>query len=92
MSIPEFNAMSSMDNAALPSIKVRPIPKVCSLASARYNIYTTTNGLFPAFNFCFLPLIYFFYPEPRNLILEQDYRLFTGPKVQSHWGAGGGGK
>lgn len=37
------------------------------------------------FNFCFLPLIFFFYPETRNLTLEQIDRLFTGEKVQLHW-------
>ena len=37
------------------------------------------------FNFCFLPLIYFFYPETRNLTLEQVDLLFTGEKVQLHW-------
>ena len=30
-------------------------------------------------------MVYFFYPEPRNLTLEQVDRLFTGPKVQLHW-------
>lgn len=40
---------------------------------------------FAVFNFCFLPLIYYFYPEPRNLTLEQIDRLFTGDKVQLHW-------
>ncbi|PYH90156.1 hypothetical protein BO71DRAFT_487349 [Aspergillus ellipticus CBS 707.79] len=39
------------------------------------------------FNFCFLPLIYLFYPETRNLTLEQVDRLFTGEKVQLHWHA-----
>lgn len=47
----------------------------------------TANGLIPVFNFFFLPLIYLFYPEPRNLTLEQVDRLFTGPKVQLHWDA-----
>lgn len=37
------------------------------------------------FNFCFLPLIYFFYPETRNLTLEQIDRLFTGEKVKLYW-------
>ena len=39
------------------------------------------------FNFCFLPVIYIFYPEPRNLTLEQIDLLFTGPKVKLHWDA-----
>jgi hypothetical protein len=37
------------------------------------------------FNFCFLPIIYFFYPETRNLTLEQIDLLFTGEKVLLHW-------
>jgi hypothetical protein len=37
------------------------------------------------FNFCFLPLIYFFYPEARNLTLEQIDHLFTGEKVKLYW-------
>lgn len=39
------------------------------------------------FNFCFIPLIYFFYPETRNLTLEQIDHLFTGEKVKLHWHA-----
>lgn len=37
------------------------------------------------FNFCFIPLIYFFYPETQNLTLEQIDKLFTGDKVLLHW-------
>lgn len=33
----------------------------------------------------FLPLIYFFYPETRNLSLEQIDKLFTGEKIMLHW-------
>lgn len=36
-------------------------------------------------NLLFLPLIYFFYPETRNLSLEQVDKLFTGGKVMLHW-------
>jgi hypothetical protein len=46
------------------------------------------NGLLTniiVFNFCFLPLIFLFYPETRNLTLEQIDRLFTGEKVQLYW-------
>lgn len=39
------------------------------------------------FNFCFIPIVYIFYPEPRNLTLEQVDLLFTGPKVKLHWDA-----
>lgn len=40
---------------------------------------------FAVFNFCFIPLIYFFYPETQNLTLEQIDKLFTGDKVLLHW-------
>ncbi|KAL5359043.1 hypothetical protein BJX96DRAFT_164166 [Aspergillus floccosus] len=49
------------------------------------NIGYRTYIYFAIFNFCFLPLIYFFYPEPRNLTLEQVDLLFTGEKVKLHW-------
>ncbi|KAB8069887.1 hypothetical protein BDV29DRAFT_198360 [Aspergillus leporis] len=49
------------------------------------NIGYRTYIYFAVFNFCFIPLIYFFYPETRNLTLEQIDRLFTGEKVQLHW-------
>ncbi|KAK8113419.1 hypothetical protein PG984_013945 [Apiospora sp. TS-2023a] len=44
-----------------------------------------TYVYFCVFNICFLPLIYFFYPETRNLSLEQIDKLFTGDKVLLHW-------
>ncbi|KAF2492525.1 general substrate transporter [Lophium mytilinum] len=46
---------------------------------------------FSVFNFCFLPLIYFFYPETQNLTLEQIDKLFTGGKVIMHWKTSMGG-
>ncbi|RDW81256.1 uncharacterized protein DSM5745_04813 [Aspergillus mulundensis] len=49
------------------------------------NIGYRTYIYFAVFNFCFLPLIFFFYPETRNLTLEQIDRLFTGEKVRLHW-------
>ncbi|KAA8649623.1 uncharacterized protein ATNIH1004_002294 [Aspergillus tanneri] len=39
---------------------------------------------FSVFNFFFLPLIYFFYPETQHLSLEDIDGLFTGKKVQLH--------
>lgn len=39
----------------------------------------------PVFNLVFIPFIYLFYPETRNLTLEQIDRLFTGEKVLLHW-------
>ncbi|KAJ5389743.1 uncharacterized protein N7496_000811 [Penicillium cataractarum] len=49
------------------------------------NIGYRTYIYFAVFNFCFLPLIYFFYPEARNLTLEQIDHLFTGEKVKLYW-------
>ncbi|KAI3397951.1 hypothetical protein diail_10027 [Diaporthe ilicicola] len=49
------------------------------------NIGYRTYIYFCIFNFCFLPLIYFFYPETQNLTLEQIDKLFTGEKVMLHW-------
>lgn len=46
-----------------------------------------TYVYFCVFNFFFIPLIWFFYPETQNLSLEQIDRLFTGGKVQLHWKA-----
>ncbi|KAH7127568.1 general substrate transporter [Dactylonectria macrodidyma] len=44
-----------------------------------------TYVYFGVFNFCFIPMIYFFYPETQRLSLEQIDRLFTGGKVKLHW-------
>lgn len=43
------------------------------------------SSIVPVFNFCFIPLIYFFYPETQNLTLEQVDKLFTGDKILLHW-------
>ncbi|OJI98331.1 hypothetical protein ASPVEDRAFT_147571 [Aspergillus versicolor CBS 583.65] len=51
------------------------------------NIGYRTYIYFAIFNFCFLPIIFFLYPETRNLTLEQIDRLFTGEKVRLHWDA-----
>ncbi|KAL3476983.1 hypothetical protein BJX99DRAFT_270140 [Aspergillus californicus] len=51
------------------------------------NIGYRTYIYFAVFNFCFLPIIYFFFPETRNLTLEQIDLLFTGEKVRLHWDA-----
>ncbi|GAB1217460.1 hypothetical protein ATERTT37_006699 [Aspergillus terreus] len=49
------------------------------------NIQWRTYIYFSVFNFCFLPLIYFCYPETRHLSLEHIDRLFTGEKILLHW-------
>ncbi|KAI0555546.1 hexose carrier protein [Xylaria curta] len=49
------------------------------------NIKWRTYIYFAVFNALFLPLIYFFYPEARNLSLEQIDKLFEGKKVKLHW-------
>ncbi|KAJ9149337.1 Sugar transporter STL1 [Pleurostoma richardsiae] len=49
------------------------------------NIGWRTYVYFCIFNFFFLPLIFFFYPETRNLSLEQIDKLFTGEKIVMHW-------
>ncbi|KAH6684041.1 general substrate transporter [Halenospora varia] len=40
---------------------------------------------FAVFNAFFIPLIYFLYPETKNLSLEQIDKLFTGDKIMLHW-------
>ena len=75
--------------------------KACALATASNWIFTflvveitpvsissigwKTYVYFAIFNFAFVPLVYFFYPETKNLSLEKIDRLFTGEKVQMHW-------
>ncbi|KAI1737233.1 hexose carrier protein [Xylaria scruposa] len=49
------------------------------------NIKWRTYIYFAVFNALFLPLIYFFYPETRNLSLEQIDKLFEGEKIKLHW-------
>lgn len=57
-------------------VEITPV----SISSIGWGTYV----YFSVFNFLFLPLIYFFYPETRNLSLEQIDRLFTGEKVRMH--------
>jgi hypothetical protein len=49
------------------------------------NIKWKTYIYFAIFNALFAPLVYFFYPETKNLSLEKIDRLFTGEKVEMHW-------
>ncbi|CAK7235884.1 hypothetical protein SCUCBS95973_009419 [Sporothrix curviconia] len=60
-------------------VEITPV----SINSIGYKTYI----YFAIFNFLFLPLIYFFYPETRNLSLEQIDLLFTGGKVKLYWDA-----
>lgn len=52
-----------------------------SIANVGYRTYV----YFCIFNFLFIPLIYFFYPETQWLSLEQIDKLFTGEKVMLRW-------
>ncbi|KAJ5646456.1 hypothetical protein N7490_002828 [Penicillium lividum] len=58
-------------------VEITPV----SIANIGYGTYV----YFAIFNFCFLPLIYLFYPETRNLTLEQIDKLFTGGEVKLYW-------
>jgi MFS family permease len=58
-------------------VEITPI----SINSIQWKTYI----YFAAFNALFLPLIWFFYPETRNLSLEQIDLLFVGEKVLLHW-------
>lgn len=54
-------------------VEITPV----SIKSIGYKTYI----YFCVFNACFVPMIYFFYPETANLSLEQIDLLFTGDKV-----------
>lgn len=58
-------------------VEITPV----SISSIGWKTYV----YFCIFNACFVPLIYFFYPETRLLSLEQIDKLFTGSKVLLHW-------
>ncbi|KAI1756894.1 hexose carrier protein [Xylaria castorea] len=58
-------------------VEITPV----SIDSIKWRTYI----YFAVFNALFLPLIYFFYPETRNLSLEQIDKLFEGEKVKLHW-------
>lgn len=57
-------------------VEITPV----SIKSIGYRTYI----YFAIFNACFIPLIYFFYPESASLTLEQIDYLFTGDKVLLH--------
>lgn len=58
-------------------VEITPI----SIDSIGYKTYI----YFCIFNFCFIPMIYFLYPETQWLSLEQIDKLFTGGKVMLKW-------
>ncbi|KAI0429252.1 hexose carrier protein [Xylaria sp. FL1042] len=58
-------------------VEITPV----SIGSIKWRTYI----YFAVFNAFFLPLIYFFYPETRNLSLENIDKLFEGDKVKLHW-------
>lgn len=58
-------------------VEITPI----SIKSIGYRTYI----YFAVFNACFIPLIYFFYPESAGLTLENIDYLFTGEKVLLHY-------
>ncbi|KAJ9093842.1 hypothetical protein QFC21_006213 [Naganishia friedmannii] len=57
-------------------VEITPV----SIKSIGYKTYV----YFAVFNACFIPLIWFFYPESAKLTLEQIDYLFTGDKVLLH--------
>lgn len=73
-------ALSSASNWIFTFLVVEITP-----ASIR-NIGWKTYVYFAIFNAGFVPLVLLFYPEARNLSLEEIDRLFTGPKVVMHIG------
>lgn len=54
-------------------VEITPV----SIKSIGYRTYV----YFCVFNFCFIPMIYYLYPETANLTLEQIDHLFTGNRV-----------
>ena len=72
-------ALATASNWIFPFLVVEITPISIGHIQWRTYIY------FAVFNIAFLPLIWFFYPETRNLSLEQIDLLFTGEKVIMHW-------
>ena len=58
-------------------VEITPV----SISSIGWRTYV----YFAVFNFCFIPLIYFAYPETQWLSLEQIDKLFSGRKIMLRW-------
>lgn len=78
-------ALASASNWIFTFLVVEITPVSISSIGWKTYIY------FAIFNFFFLPIIYFFYPETQNLSLEQIDKLFTGSKIIMHWQSSMGG-
>lgn len=72
-------ALASASNWIFTFLVVEITP--VSIQSIQWRTYV----YFAVFNAAFLPLTWFFYPETKNLSLEQVDKLFTGEKVLLHW-------
>lgn len=71
-------ALASMSNWCFTFVVVEITP--ISISSIGWKTYV----YFCVFNACFVPIIYFFYPETAQLTLEEIDLLFTGDKVLMH--------
>ncbi|KAL1389041.1 hexose carrier protein [Phyllosticta capitalensis] len=71
-------SLATASNWIFTFLVVEVVP--VSISSVRWRTYL----YFAIFNLAFVPVIYFFYPETKNLSLEQIDLLFTGEKVLMH--------
>lgn len=71
-------SLSTMSNWIFTFLVVEIVPVSINSIGWKTYIY------FAVFNAAFVPVVYFFYPETKNLSLEEIDRLFTGDKVLIH--------
>ncbi|KAK7543798.1 MFS transporter [Phyllosticta citricarpa] len=71
-------SLATASNWIFTFLVVEVVP--VSISSIQWRTYL----YFAIFNLAFAPLIYFFYPETKNLSLEQIDMLFTGERVLMH--------